>query len=140
MNTSEAMTSAGGPPAVHAAPHLAQRAGDVALASDLSAKPAALCAIDRLLATELPPVPLCFDGPKQWAGYLRALHTSGAPVLRRSDTGKWRGERKTRSVFRPIGDLPCADCSIGYARHMAAEGRCQLAQRLSAPAETTLDN
>jgi hypothetical protein len=93
--------------------------------------------IDRLLASELPPMPACFDSTAQWAGYLRESHASGAPVVRRSDTGKWRGQRQTRFVFRPIGDLPCMDCSIGYARQMAAKGRCQLAQRLSPPDRTT---
>jgi hypothetical protein len=89
--------------------------------------------LERLLATELPPVPACFDGPDQWSGYLRRLHESGVPIVRREDVGKSRGQRSTRTIFRDIAYAPCQDCSIAFARQMAAEGRCQLAQQLALP-------
>lgn len=89
--------------------------------------------IDRLVATDAPPAPPCFETSEQWRDWLLLAYDSGERVVRRQDLGKHLGKdvRKVSTVFAIAPLQQCKDCQFDYAQRMAADGRCQLAQILA---------
>lgn len=72
-----------------------------------------------------PSKPPCFDDVDQWEEWLVAAHESGIQVVRRSDTGKTRGQRQTHFEVLPLDRIDiCCDCTPLRSARMARDGRC----------------
>lgn len=81
--------------------------------------------IVRLIHTEAPEKPACFETQGEWTQYLVSAHEAGQKVVRRVDTGKHAGKRETHFAVLPVGQQShCAECSQKRRDVMKAAGRC----------------
>lgn len=81
--------------------------------------------IVMVIENTAPPRPACFPSEEVWHDWLRVAHQSGLGVVRRSDTGKSRGERDVHFEVRLTAQIAyCRDCSAAYRARMESESRC----------------
>jgi hypothetical protein len=72
-----------------------------------------------------PPRPACFESDDAWKGWLIGAHIAGLKIVRRSDLGKWSGNRVTQYRLLPTSQIPyCTDCRAVYRERMVGLGRC----------------